>query len=93
MKAAVYDRYGPPDVVEIRDLPKPTPGPGEILIRVRAATVAAGDWRLRRPSPSEQEASSVVAQNMRQPHMPRMSSLPPGRGSASTHLDTALVMV
>ncbi|HEX6050938.1 MAG TPA: NAD(P)-dependent alcohol dehydrogenase [Gemmatimonadaceae bacterium] len=51
MKAAVYDRYGPPDVVEIRDVPKPTPKPGEILIRVRAATVAAGDWRLRRPSP------------------------------------------
>lgn len=51
MKAAVYDRYGPPDVVEIRDVPKPSPQPGEILIRVRAATVAAGDWRLRRPSP------------------------------------------
>ena len=51
MKAAVYDRYGPPDVVKIRDVPKPTPKPGEILIRVRAATVAAGDWRLRRPSP------------------------------------------
>jgi NADPH:quinone reductase-like Zn-dependent oxidoreductase len=51
VKAAVYDRYGPPDVVEIRDLPKPTPKPGEILIRIQAATVAAGDWRLRRPSP------------------------------------------
>lgn len=51
MKAAVYDRYGPPDVVQIRDLAKPTPKPGEILIRVHAATVAAGDWRMRRPSP------------------------------------------
>jgi NADPH:quinone reductase-like Zn-dependent oxidoreductase len=51
MKAAVYDRYGPPDVVEIREVPKPAPKPGEILIRVRATTVAAGDWRLRRPSP------------------------------------------
>ncbi|TAK27853.1 MAG: NAD(P)-dependent alcohol dehydrogenase [Myxococcaceae bacterium] len=51
MKAAVYDQYGPPDVVEIRDVPKPTPKAGEILIRVRAATVAAGDWRMRRPSP------------------------------------------
>lgn len=51
MKAAVYDRYGPPEVVQIRDLPKPTPQPGEILIRVHAATVAAGDWRMRRPSP------------------------------------------
>lgn len=51
MKAAVYDRYGPPEVVEIRDVPKPAPKPGEILIRVLAATVAAGDFRLRRPSP------------------------------------------
>ena len=51
MKAAVYERYGAPDVVQIKDLPKPVPKPGEILVRVRAATVAAGDWRLRRPSP------------------------------------------
>lgn len=51
MKAAVYDRYGPPEVVEIRDVPKPTPKAGELLVRVRAATVAAGDWRMRRPSP------------------------------------------
>jgi NADPH:quinone reductase-like Zn-dependent oxidoreductase len=51
VKAAVYDRYGPPDVVRIREVPKPTPKSGEILIRIRAATVAAGDWRLRRPSP------------------------------------------
>src|SRR5688500_13555140 len=51
VKAAVYDRYGRPGVVEIRDVRKPTPRPGAILIRVRAASVAAGDWRLRRPSP------------------------------------------
>lgn len=51
MKAAVFDRYGPPGVVSIRDVPKPAPKPGELLIRVRAATLAAGDWRLRRPSP------------------------------------------
>lgn len=51
MKAAVYERYGAPDVVQIKELPKPVPKPGEILVRVRAATVAAGDWRMRRPSP------------------------------------------
>lgn len=51
MRAAVYDQYGPPDVVEIRDVPKPTPDRGEVLVRVRAASVAAGDWRMRRPSP------------------------------------------
>ncbi len=47
MKAAVYERYGPPEVVEIREVAKPTPGPGEVLIRVHATTVSAADWRLR----------------------------------------------
>jgi NADPH:quinone reductase-like Zn-dependent oxidoreductase len=47
LKAAVYRRFGPPDVVELRDLPMPTPGPGELLIRLKAATVSSADWRLR----------------------------------------------
>ena len=47
MKAAVYERYGPPEVVEIRDVPKPAPAAGEVLIRVHATTVSAADWRLR----------------------------------------------
>lgn len=47
MKAAVYHRYGPPEVVEIVELPKPVPADDEVLIRVRATTVTAGDWRMR----------------------------------------------
>lgn len=47
MKAAVYRRYGPPDVVRIAEVPQPEPGRGEILIRTRATTVSAGDARLR----------------------------------------------
>jgi NADPH:quinone reductase-like Zn-dependent oxidoreductase len=47
MKAAVYERYGPPDVVEIREMPKPVPGDDQVLIRVRATTVTTGDWRAR----------------------------------------------
>ena len=47
MKAFVYDRYGPPDVLRCVELPAPEPGPGEILIRVRAASVTTADWRLR----------------------------------------------
>jgi NADPH:quinone reductase-like Zn-dependent oxidoreductase len=47
MKAAVYHRYGPPEVVRIEDVPTPSPTPDELLVRVRATTVSAGDARLR----------------------------------------------
>lgn len=47
MKAAVYHRYGGPEVVEIGELPKPAPKANEVLIRVVATTVSSGDWRAR----------------------------------------------
>ena len=47
MKAAVYERYGPPEVVFVRDVPTPTPGANEVLIKVRATTVTRGDIRMR----------------------------------------------
>lgn len=47
MKAAVYEVYGPPEVVTIREVPNPVPKDDEILIRVHAATVTAADWRIR----------------------------------------------
>jgi NADPH:quinone reductase-like Zn-dependent oxidoreductase len=47
MKAAVYNRYGGPEVVEMREIARPKPGKGEILVRVGAAGVTTADWRLR----------------------------------------------
>jgi NADPH:quinone reductase-like Zn-dependent oxidoreductase len=47
MKAAVYHRYGPPEVVRIEEVPRPDPKTNELLIRVKATTVSAGDSRLR----------------------------------------------
>jgi NADPH:quinone reductase-like Zn-dependent oxidoreductase len=47
MKAAVYRRYGPPEVVRIEDVPRPEPKANELIVKVRATTVSAGDSRLR----------------------------------------------
>ncbi|MDJ0640740.1 MAG: NAD(P)-dependent alcohol dehydrogenase [Paracoccaceae bacterium] len=47
MKAAVYERYGPAEVVEIRDIPRPEPAEDEVLVRVAATSVTTADWRLR----------------------------------------------
>ena len=44
MKAAVRDRFGSPDVIEIRDIEKPTPADDEVLVRVRAASLNIADW-------------------------------------------------
>ena len=51
MKAAVYTRYGPPDVVQITDVEKPSPKDDEVLIKVRAASVNTLDWRFVRGTP------------------------------------------
>ena len=47
MKAVVYTEYGPPDVLQFRDLARPVPKDNEVLIRTRATTVTSGDWRAR----------------------------------------------
>jgi NADPH:quinone reductase-like Zn-dependent oxidoreductase len=47
MRAIVYDRYGPPEVLRFEELRRPVPSSGEVLVRVRAAGVNRGDcaWR------------------------------------------------
>jgi len=47
MKAAVVSRYGPPEVLEIKDVPAPVPGDGEVLVRVHASSVCYGDRIIR----------------------------------------------
>ncbi len=47
MRAAVVTRYGAPDVLMLRDVARPTPGPRDLLIRVKATTVSSGDARVR----------------------------------------------
>ena len=47
LKAVVCERYGPPEVLRIRDVAKPVPKDDEVLIRVHATTVNSGDVRIR----------------------------------------------
>ncbi len=51
MKAATYTRYGSPDVLEVRQVAKPEPQAGEVLIRVHATTVSRTDCGMLRPHP------------------------------------------
>jgi NADPH:quinone reductase-like Zn-dependent oxidoreductase len=44
MKAIVRDKYGPPDVLELREIDKPVVGDDDVLVRVRAASLNAYDW-------------------------------------------------
>jgi NADPH:quinone reductase-like Zn-dependent oxidoreductase len=51
VKAVVHDRYGPPDVLRIEEVPRPVPEEEEVLVRVRATTVTRSDaaWRAAKP--------------------------------------------
>jgi NADPH:quinone reductase-like Zn-dependent oxidoreductase len=51
MRAVVHDRHGPPDVLRVEEVPDPTPGAGEILVRVHATTVNRTDCGMRSATP------------------------------------------
>ncbi|MEV6522390.1 NAD(P)-dependent alcohol dehydrogenase [Longispora sp. NPDC051575] len=51
MRAVVYDHYGPPDVLRIENIPKPSPSAGQVLVRVAATSVNLSDWENLRGTP------------------------------------------
>ena len=46
MKAIVYTKYGLPDVLHLEEVEKPAPRDEEVLVKVHAASINAGDWHL-----------------------------------------------
>lgn len=52
MRAIRQTEYGTSDVLQLVDIPKPDPGPGEVLVEVKAAGVTMGDWHLMTGEPA-----------------------------------------
>ena len=53
MKAIVYEKYGSPDVLELKDVEKPTPNENEVLLTVHAASINSLDWDMLTGRPLE----------------------------------------
>jgi NADPH:quinone reductase-like Zn-dependent oxidoreductase len=70
MQAIVYHRYGAADVLECREIARPVPGAGEVLVRVRAAGVNPYDWHFMRGKP----VFIRVFTGLRGPKSPRLGA-------------------
>jgi NADPH:quinone reductase-like Zn-dependent oxidoreductase len=73
MKAVIYTRYGPPEVLQLTEVAKPVPKPDEVLVGVAATTVTVGDTimrSLRIPGPRWQRIAARLALGIRHPRRP-----------------------
>lgn len=78
MKAIVYTAYGSPDVLQLKEVEKPVPGAGDVLIEVHAASANPLDWHLMRADPLFVRLGS----GLRRPKDPRLGADVAGRVAA-----------
>lgn len=64
MKALVLTQYGGPENFELREVPDPAPGPGEVLVRVAAVGVNPVDYKLRAGGPISPELPAILGQDL-----------------------------
>ncbi len=69
MKAVIYTNYGPPDVLEIRDIKKPVPNDDQVLVKVRAAALNPLDWHFMEGTPY---IGRLMMGGLRKPKEPRL---------------------
>lgn len=69
MRAVVYTRYGPPDVLEVRDVARPAPDDDQILVKVHAASINPLDWHFMEGTPT---FIRLFASGLRRPRDPRL---------------------
>ena len=79
MRAIVYSEYGPPEVLHLSELAKPTPKDDEVLIRIRAASVNPIDWHFMRGTPYAMR----LASGLRRPKVTRLGIDVAGRVEAA----------
>jgi NADPH:quinone reductase-like Zn-dependent oxidoreductase len=73
MRAVVYDRYGPPEVLHLADVPRPTPKPNEVLVKVHAVAVTRADCATRAANRKSGRGFVVVSRlvfGLRAPRQP-----------------------
>lgn len=61
MRAVVYDRYGPPDVLRVDEVPVPSPGPEQVLVKVVATSVNLSDWECLGGTPAYARIGGLCA--------------------------------